>query len=353
MDYSEAGWDGFGETQQRDRVEAADVYLEETLANSQSITTDEDARRFDSVKEVTTLLRSAYMGHMLQKLGDYSEQEVPKNAITPDDPEYQFVIDSATLVLRMEVEKSKAVVYLRAHYNQRFPELPMFFTSGIVYARVVQLLQNNMDLSLVVDKLDELVPSQLAVVIIACASTTNGRELLPDELKRVLEACQEIETLETAKQTFLEYIQRSMPLICPNLCAFLGTGITSQLFAIAGGVAPLAAMDPTELVRLGSARANSDGGGVALKTTGFLSNSDFVANHPPQLRPRALRLVATTALMLARIDANRRAASHHEGVRQREFVRQKMLAWLDPPVVRGAGNNMYERRRRKRPRRNK
>lgn len=353
MSYIETGWDGFGERVddlQSRRDEGLDIYLEETIGVGESIASDDDARRHNSVKEVTALLRSGHMSSMLQKLSDYSEQENVKNTITPDDPEYQFVIDSSNLVLRIEVEKSKAVVYARAHYSQRFPELAMFFTSGLLYARVVHLLQNNMDLSQVIDQLDELVPSQLTAVIIACASTTTGRELSPEELQRVLEACQEIETLEAAKQTFLEYIQRSMPLICPNLCAFLGTGITSQLFAIAGGVAPLAAMDPTELSRLGSTRANSSG--IALKTTGFLSNSDFVVNHPPQLRPKALRLVSSTATVLARIDANRRAASHQEGVRQRELVRLKMLSWLDPPVLRGAGNNTYERRRRKRPRRN-
>nr|CCC94123.1 putative trans-splicing factor [Trypanosoma congolense IL3000] len=351
MSYGEAGWDGFAD-QTRDQHPAegefSDAYLEETVEAAQSMETDDDARRYNSVKEITTLLRSNHMSQMLEKLSDYTEQEGVKNTITPNDPEYQFVIDSSNLVLRIEVEKSKAVVYTRAHYSQRFPELAMFFTSGLLYARVVQLMQNDMDLSNIIDQLDALIPSQLTAVIIACASTTAGRELAPEELQRVLEACQEIDTLEAAKQTFLEYIQRSMPLICPNLCAFLGTGITSQLFAIAGGVAPLAAMDPTELSRLGSVRANSSG--IALKTTGFLSNSDFVVNHPPQLRAKALRLVASTATMLARIDANRRAASHQEGIRQRELIRLKMLSWLDPPVLRGAGNNTYERRGRKRTR---
>ncbi|KEG14713.1 trans-splicing factor [Trypanosoma grayi] len=351
MDDNGEGWEEFDEQPQHQRTadDLADPFAEETLATARAIHSDDDALRYDSVKEVTLLLRSAYMSQMLQKLSDYSEQEETKNTIISDDPEYQFVIDCSKLVLRIEVEKSKAVVFLRAHYNQRFPELPMFFSDSVLYARVVRIIQNTMDLSAVIDRLDELVPSQLTAVVVACASTTTGRELSDDELHRVLEACQEIDTLEAAKQTFLEYIQRSMPLICPNLCAFLGTGITSQLFAIAGGVRALSTMDPGELSRLGSTRAGSSG--IALRTTGFLSNSDFVVNHPPQLRPKALRLVASTTTMLARIDANRRAASHQEGLRQRELVRLKMLSWLDPPVLRGAANNTYERRGRKRQRR--
>ncbi|RNF06397.1 putative trans-splicing factor [Trypanosoma conorhini] len=351
MDNNEEGWEDVGEEPQHygGAEDAADLYAEETLATAQTIASEDDALRLDSVKEVTVLLRSAYMSRMLQKLSDYSEEEEVKKTIMPEEPEYQFVIDSSTLVLRIEVEKSKAAVYLRAHYGQRFPELAMFFSDSVLYARIVRLIQNNMDLSVVIDQLDELVPSQLTAVVIACASTTAGRELAEEELHRVLEACQEIDTLEAAKQTFLEYIQRSMPLICPNLCAFLGTGITSQLFAIAGGVTALATMDSTELAKLGSKRA--DASGVLLRTTGFLSNSDLVVNHPPQLRPKALRLVSSTTSMLARIDANRRAASQQEGYRQREMVRLKMLSWLDPPVIRGAANNTYARRGRKRPRR--
>ncbi|KAI5686854.1 snoRNA binding domain [Leishmania braziliensis] len=315
--------------------------------NEVTLLSDDDALRYDSVTEVTKLLRSSYLSGMLRRLSDY-EQTIGrgKNSIPSDDPEYQYVSDCSSLVLRIEVEKSRVHVFLRAQYSIRFPELDMFFSDSVLYAKVVKVIQNNVDFSSVVTQLDELLPSQLLVVVVACASTTSGRELSPEELSRVLEACEELENLEMAKQTFLEYIQCSMPLICPNLCAFLGTGITSQLFAISGSVAKLSIMDPADLARLGSRRSNDSG--IAIKTTGFLSNCDLVANLPPQLRPKALRLVASVTLTLARIDANRRAPTNYEGVRERRLTCNRMRAWLDPPVLRGAGHNMYERRGRKR-----
>lgn len=328
----------------------SDAFLKTFEDEEQAITllTDEDALRYNSVSDVSRLLRSAYLSNMFDRLKDYEQVEgAEKNAIPQDDPEYQYVSDCSALVLRMEAEKSRVMVFLRAHYGVRFPELAMFFSDSVLYAKVVRIIQNNMDLTAVMDQLDELIPSQLLVVIIACASTTTGRELSPDDLQRVVEACQAMENLEMAKQIFLEYIQTAMPLICPNLCAFLGTGITSQLFAITGSAAKLSVMDPNDLQRLGSARANSDSG-VAIKTTGFLSNSDLVANLPPQLRPKALRCVSGATLKLARIDANRRAASKDEGVRERRNVVNRMRVWLDPPVVRGAGHHTYDRRGRKR-----
>lgn len=316
-------------------------------ATEAALLSDDDALRYGSVTEVTKLLRSSYLSAMLSRLNDYEQASGKgKNAIPSDDPEYQYVSDCSALVLRIEVEKSRVHVFLRAQYSARFPELAMFFPDSVLYAKVVKIIQNSVDLTSGVAQLDELVPSQLLVVVVACASTTAGRELTPEELSRVLEACEELENLEMAKQTFLEYIQCSMPLICPNLCAFLGTGITSQLFAITGSVAKLSIMDPADVARLGSRRGNDSG--IAIKTTGFLSNCDLVANLPPQLRPKALRLVSNVTLTLARIDANRRAPTNAEGVRERRFVCNRMRTWLDPPVVRGAGHNMYERRGRKR-----
>ncbi|CCW66125.1 unnamed protein product [Phytomonas sp. Hart1] len=312
--------------------------------------TDDDALRYFSVTDVTKLLRSAYLSNMFKRLSDYEDPDgMSKNAITVDDPEYAYLSDCSNLVLRIEAEKSRVMAFLRAHYGIRFPELAMFLTDMVLYAKVVKVIQNNMDLTAVVDVLDELIPSQMLVVIIVCASTTAGRDLTEEELKRVLVACQEMENLELAKQTFLEYIQCSMPLIAPNLCAFLGTGITSQLFAITSSLAKLSVMDASELAVLGSRRGTDSG--IAMRTTGFLSNSDLVCNLPPQLRPKALRQVAVITLNLARIDANRRAGNKDAGIKERRSLCNRMKVWIDPPVIRGAGHNTYERRGRQRRRR--
>lgn len=338
------GWDAKSEN------ETNTAALELEIADISDLPlTDDDALRCSHVSEVTQLLRSAYLRHMFQRLSDYEQvdsESTRKNTLVPDDPEYTYVSDCSHLVLRIEAEKSRVMVFLRAHYGVRFPELAMFISDFVLYAKMISIMKNSIDLAPVVDQLDELVPSQMLVVIISCASTTQGRELSEEELQAVLEACREMENLEMAKQTFLEYIQCSMPLICPNLCALLDTGITSQLFAISGSVAKLAALDSPDLISLGSKRAHSSG--VAVRTTGFLSNCDLVANLPPPLRPKALRLLAGSVLKLARIDANRRAPSKDEGVRERKKCFNRIRQWLDPPVVRGAGNVMYERRGRKR-----
>ncbi|EPY29152.1 U4/U6 small nuclear ribonucleoprotein PRP31 [Strigomonas culicis] len=330
-----------------DNIVVKDTAIAAYEDNDVSLLSDEDALKYNSVTEVTKLLRSAYLSSMFLKLKDYENSK--KNAITPDDPEYLYVTECSAFVLRIEAEKSRVMVFLRAHFSVCFPELAMFFSDSVLYAKVAKLIVTGDSLSSIVPQLNELLPSQLLVVVIACASTTTGRTLSESEKSVVLEACQEMENLELTKQIFLEDIQLYMPRVCPNLCAFLGTGITSQLFALVGSVAKIAILDSADLLLLGSKRSASSG--INIKTVGFLSNADLVANLQPQLRPKALRLVAASVLKLARIDSNRRASSDEDGVRERRFVCNRIKQWLDPPVVRGGGHNMYERRGRKRARR--
>jgi U4/U6 small nuclear ribonucleoprotein PRP31 len=308
-----------------------------------------DMLRYRNVKEIATLLNSSKMLRLIRELAAYHDAP-PKNAIPKDDPEHSFICECSDMVLQLEVEKSKVFKFLRDHYSIRFPELVMFISDGVTYAKVVKVVRNELDLTEVIDELDELVPSQLTAVIIAAASTTMGRSLEVSEVAAVMGAADEMEALELAKQTLLEYIQHRIPLVCPNLCAFLGTGIVSQLFAVASSVTKLAAMDPADLAKLGSHRGAS-ASGIPIKTVGFLMNSDLVATHPPQLRPKALRLVSSAAVTLARIDDNRRASDNSQGLKQREDVKRKMIMWTDPVGLRGAANNTYERRtRRKRQR---
>ena len=309
----------------------------------------EDMLKYSDVQQVTSLLRSGKMTELLRQLSIYNGDEAKtKNAIPADDPEHTFVCDCSFMVLQLEVEKTKVHKFVHDHYRQRFPELAMLCSDGFTFTKAVALIQNSVDLTDVIAELDELFPSQITAIIIAAASTTQGRALSDDELSAVTNASQEMETLDAAKQMLLEYIQLRMPLICPNLCAFLGTGITSQLFAICGSVRKLAEYDPHELAKLGSVR--HDQSGIPIKTSGFLSNSDLVANQPPQLRAKALRIVAASVVTLARIDFSRRASDNSQGLKQRQDVRTKMIQWTDPLIVRGAANNTYERRTRHRAR---
>lgn len=311
-----------------------------------------DFLRYESVSEVSILFRTTELRTMFERMSEYMNEGMQaKNALSRDDEEYHFVLNCSKMVMKMEVEKTKVHKFIRDHYARRFLELDMLCADAVTYAKLVKLISNDMNLAGIIDEMDELVPSQVSCAIIACASTTDGQALDEVQLTRVVEACDELIGIEEAKQALLEYIQMRMILICRNLCAFLGGGIASQMFALAGSMDALAALDPEDLINLGKNRASTTG--FAIETTGFLINVDLIACQPPELRTKALRLVSQTVIDVARVDANRRAADESFGLKCREEVKRKMLSWTDPLVQetqaknRWLANKLYERRNRK------
>lgn len=341
--------DGFTAGHEAEAAPIDDGDDADDVDNHEATITWEDTLRYASVKDVSTLFRSARMRRVFTALGDYGGTEAPaKNTITPDDPEYAFVTECSAMAIKIEIEKSKVHKFIRDHYAVRFPELAMLVSDTFTYAKVVKVIGDSVaDLTRVIDELDELLPSQIAAAAIVAASTTQGRRLEDAELLAVLEACDEHVALEEAKQLLLEYIQTRMPLIAPNVSAFVGTGIASQLFALAGSMDALSKMDQQALMKLGATRQG--GSTVATRTQGFLINVDLVSVHPPEMRAKAMRLVSQQVISLARIDANRRAADNGEGLRAREMAKVRMLRWADPTMVRaGFAHDTYERRVRKR-----
>ena len=324
--------------------------------------------RYSSVSAVSTFLRTSELQSVFQSMNEFDSNFHSKNAIVADeDPEHNFVISCSKHCLKIEVEKTKVFKFLRDHYAVRFPELVMLTTDSVTYAKLVKLIQNDLDLTDKVDGLLKLLPSQLCAAVIAAASTTHGRELSVAEWDPIDEAIEELCGLEDAKQLLLEYIQSRMKLMAPNMSAFLGTALTSQIFALVGSVVGIANLDINQLMELGSGKGGgavnektnkdkqqpSKKTGFKLNTGGFLLNVDLVKCHTPELRTKALRTVALKVLTLARLDSSRRASDNSSGLRAREDIKRHMASWTDPLVQqvqsrqRGLANRTYERRTRR------
>eukprot|EP00758_Cryptobia_borreli_P004156 Tbor_TRINITY_DN4214_c0_g3::TRINITY_DN4214_c0_g3_i1::g.23890::m.23890/K12844/PRPF31; U4/U6 small nuclear ribonucleoprotein PRP31 len=329
-----------GRDTSRNSTEAHDV--DKLGKSSSTFTADMDMLCYSKVTEVTHLIGSSIIMDTILQLKAYQENDEKKGTLTKSDKEYDFLLKCCNLVWEIEGEKSKAHKFAVDHYSLRFPELTqMIPDNAITYANCVKAIGNNMDLSDTVGILEDLLPSQIIAVIIACASTTSGKTMSHERMEAVFTACDTICLLEEVKQLLLEYIQTRMPLVAPNLCAFLGAGLTSQIFAFCISLTKVAQLDPSEIIALGSKRANSSG--INVHTSGFLSNSDLVLNHPPEMRSKALRLVALNVVNLARIDDNRPGSDDSAGLKARDDVRVKMVRWTDPLLQKGAANNTYER----------
>ena len=114
----------------------------------------------------------------LQKGTDFSNQ----GSILEEDPEYQLIVDCNALSVDIENEIIIIHNFIRDKYRLKFPELESLVHHPIDYARVVKKIGNEMDLTLV--DLEGLLPSAIIMVVSVTASTTSGKPLSEENLKK-------------------------------------------------------------------------------------------------------------------------------------------------------------------------
>eukprot|EP00755_Sulcionema_specki_P005911 Sspe_Gene.34091::Locus_16585_Transcript_1_1_Confidence_1.000_Length_1630::g.34091::m.34091/K12844/PRPF31; U4/U6 small nuclear ribonucleoprotein PRP31 len=292
----------------------------------------DDMLKYDDVKEVAKILRSERMHSHLAAIEEAGDKE-GEGVLLVDDPEYQLLLESNKLVVDIDKDIAKVHKFIRDHYAIRFPELEGFIFDPIVYAKVVQCIGNTMDVTLVTNKLQEIVPQHTIMIIQTTGSTTQGKKLSQEELERVLEACEEMFGLEEAKQLVLEFVQSRMNRLTPNLSAIVGTAIASQLVGIAGGVQALSKL-PSNIVRTLGKSKKSLGGFAAttqLYHTGFLLHCDIVKSQPSDWRRKVANLVASKVTLAIRCDADRSTPDGSYGTFLREEILKKIAKWKEPP----------------------
>lgn len=122
----------------------------------------------------------------------------------------------------------------------KFPELESLVHSPIDYARVVNLIGNEMDITDL--DLESILPPAAVMVITVTATTTSGKPLLEDDLAKVMLGCDRMQQVVSDRDAILDLVQRKMHRIAPNLSAAVGTEIAAQLMGAAGGLLNLSKM---------------------------------------------------------------------------------------------------------------
>ncbi|KAL4425922.1 hypothetical protein ABPG75_009938 [Micractinium tetrahymenae] len=253
-----------------------------------------------------------------------------------DDPTYKLLVDCNQLAVDIDNEIVVVYNFLRDRYKTKFPELESLVHNPLDYARVVQAIGNEMDVTLV--DLDRLLPPATVMVVTVTATTTSGKPLSEEELKKVQDGCAMTLQLEEDKHLILKLVQQQMDRIAPNLSAAVGTEIAAQLMGVAGGLINLSKMPACNVQVLGAKRKNLAGfsSTAAQPHQGFIFASDIVQQTPPSLRPKAARLVGAKCTLLARVDAYGQDPSGTAGRNMKEEMVKKIEKWQEPPPAKTA-----------------
>eukprot|EP00494_Astrolonche_serrata_P032154 UN32423 len=142
------------------------------------------------------------------------------------------------------------------------------------------------------------------------STTTLGKPLGEIDLKRCFDATDYLLRLEECKLAIIDYINSRMEIIAPNTSAVCGSAIAAQLISLAGGIEKLSAIPACNIQVLGSNKALVN---TMLAHHGVLINSDICQKCPPDLKQKALRLIANKVVLAARLDTNQDTCSNHIG----------------------------------------
>lgn len=295
---------------------------------------DIEALNYDDLDSVSKLQKTQRYIDIMKKVEDALQKGsdiATYGTVLEDDPEYQLIVDCNALSVDIENEIIIIHNFIRDNYRLKFPELESLVHHPVDYARVVQKIGNEIDITLV--DLEGLLPSAIIMVVSVTASTTSGKPLPAENLKKTMEACDRALALDMAKKKVLDFVETRMGYIAPNLSAIVGSAVAAKLMGTAGGLSALAKMPACNVQLLGAKRKNLAGFSTASAQSpvGYIEQTEIFQGTPPALRTRACRLVAAKATLASRVDSIRGDSTGKMGRDLREEIRKKIEKWQEPP----------------------
>nr|CCA22653.1 U4/U6 small nuclear ribonucleoprotein Prp31 putativ [Albugo laibachii Nc14] len=285
--------------------------------------------------KIASLKRSEkYLKHIhtiRDHLSDANEQ-FQAHSMQKDSEEYHLVVTSNDLMVQIDDEIAAIHRFLVEMYAPKFPELDSLVPNALDYARVVERIGNETDMTLV--DLASLLPSATVMSVSVTGSTTSGKPLSPDTLEICIEGCRELFDLEKDKVMILEFVESRMRFLAPNVAQLVGTRIAAQLVGLAGGILELSRIPSCNLQVLGQQKKVLSGfsSAAALRHTGIIFHCDLIQNVPPYLRIKACRALAGKLALCARVDSEQNASDPdgQVGARFHQDLVMKMEKWQEP-----------------------
>lgn len=248
--------------------------------------------------------------------------------------DYQMVVESNKHLTRLYEELIQVHRDLCTVYKEKFPELEALVPDPIQYMKAVRCIGNETDVTAVQEQLQKFLQSQQIITITVSASTTNGRLLTEEELRRIQGLMNYIEEILEVQGRLTKWVESRMTQLCPNVAVLVGPSIAARLLGLTGGLAELSRIPACNLQVLGQVRANAASrAGLASKHhQGLLKECDLVQSVPQVLQNKVLKMVAAKVALAVRCDISdkRRVKSAAAGRKWREEILNKVKLLEEP-----------------------
>lgn len=262
-----------------------------------------------------------------------------KNSKEEDEHEHQLILSSNKHLVSLRNEIHNTHLDICKSYHSKFPELEELITDPFQYRAAVGVIQNEMDVTKVNEKLNDILSSNQIITISVAGSTTSGRMLTQEELEEVNDACFYLDELQSVQNELTSFVESRMENWSPSICALIGPALAAQLLACTGSLAELARVPSCNLQLLGKNRSTtSSRGGMATQSrtqhAGFLMDCDLVQSCPNYLKMRAVKAVAGKLALAVRCDhinvESGRQRTADVGRKFKEELRTKFGKWEEP-----------------------
>jgi U4/U6 small nuclear ribonucleoprotein PRP31 len=262
--------------------------------------------------------------------------------LSSTDPEidHHLLVTSNQFLIATANDLETAHACLCKAYEPHFPELEELLPDAVQYVRAVRTIGNETDCTSrsVNDGLNAFLTSHQIITLSVAGSTTVGRLLTEEEMKKVDQIASYMEQVMKIRQLFTEYIEQQMEGLAPSICALVGAGTAAKLIALTGGLANLSKIPACNLQVIGQVR-HSRGAASSSSVTrtphqGILNECDLVQRCPRHMRPKALKFVAAKLALAIRCDYvnvdTGRPRTADPGRTFREQIEQKFAQLQEP-----------------------
>ena len=240
--------------------------------------------------------------------------------------EYPFIVKCNELSIEIENDMIRINRVLRDLYSIRFPELEQIITNPLDYAKIVQRIGDEKDISKI--NFEGIVASHTLMVLKIATTSTKGVPLTSQQYLSVNTLISAVVYLEEAQKKIYSYIASRMTVFAPNITCLLGPDIAARMVSAAGGLEALSRMPAGNIQVLGGRK------GPRLRM-GIIGLSEIVNNTPKEYRNKAARHIASKLALLARMDAYSNNLDNSAGRSMKDEVLKKIDKLSEPPPVKG------------------
>ncbi|KAI9146264.1 U4/U6 small nuclear ribonucleoprotein Prp31-like protein [Paraphysoderma sedebokerense] len=291
----------------------------------------------DDLVNVARVANSKLFKELMKKIDDFKKQNRDWTAIigpVEEDPEYKVIVQANNIVPDVESDILVIHKYVIDHYSDRFPELHDLVKTPLDYMKTVKVLKNHLD-TINNDLRAVLGSAAVSMFVNVTASTTKGKPIPEDQLKKALDGCDMALALEDAKIKILQYIESRMSIIAPNISAILGSSVAAKVIGAAGGLTGLCKIPACNLSVLGQSKKTNTGlSNIGMQRhVGYIHDCELVRKTPSDYKRKAVRLVAAKTILAARMDLSRQYKDGSMGRQYEEEIDKKLEKAMEPPPI--------------------